>query len=38
MEEEEEEHCVVVYHCLESDFCSTEVQIKSADYFPRLIQ
>jgi len=38
MAEEEEEHCVVVYHYLECDFSSTDVQIKSADRSPRLTQ
>ena len=35
---EEEQHCVVVYHCLESDFGSTETQIKLVNRSPRLTQ
>jgi len=38
MTEGEEEHCVMVYHYLESDFGSTKMQIKSVDRSPRLKQ
>lgn len=38
MAEREKQHCVMVYHYLESDFNSIEVQIKLVDKSPRLTQ
>ena len=36
--EGEEEHCVMVYHCLESDFSLIEVQINFTERLLRLTQ